>query len=83
MELINFNQDISLKGKQLDFFIQMIKTNAKRIIRGKGVLDNSKQTYWKSIRVTFFGFLDAIDELENPKLVLRRYKEYLQHQELK
>lgn len=79
----NFDQEIILKGEQLDFFVQMIKANAKRIINGKGVMDNSKKTYWKSIRSTFFEFLDGLDELENPKLILRRYKEYLQHQELK
>ena len=80
MELINFDQEISLKGEQLDFFVQMIKANTEQIIRRKDVLDNSKKTYWKSIRGTFFAFLDGLDELDNPRLILRRYKEYLQYE---
>ena len=82
MEPIPFIQDVSLKDEMLNHFVQLIKTNAEQIINGKGVNQGSKKTYWKSIRLHFFDFLDAIDELENPKLILRRYKEYLKDKEI-
>jgi integrase len=82
MEPIPFVQDVSLKDEMLNHFVQLIKANAEQIINGKGVNQGSKKTYWKSIRLHFFDFLDSIDELENPKLILRRYKEYLKDKEI-